>query len=357
MTTHFLKDILRQPVVLQGALERLTGPDRNKLDDAAAAIRAARHVFLTGIGASWHAALSVGVLLDLAGFPVYLRDASELLHFAEIPADSAIVVLSRSGQSIEVVRLLEKARASGAAVIGITNAQDGALARGAKIAVVVPTERDYGISVNTYSTLGLAAGLVAAGVAKKTDFALISSLSNALKLSANSLQEWQGQIKDSRWFKTAVSYYFLGRGASNGTCNEARLLWEEGVKHPASAISTGNFRHGPQEISRQGLRVGMWIDAALMREEDLAVANDLRKLGVSVMLVGQHVPADSAELVFQLPQIPAEWQFLIEAMPVQLAAEYFSRISGADSDSFRVCSYVVEGESGLLAENQPLPKD
>jgi hypothetical protein len=75
------------------------------------------------------------------------------------------------------------------------------------------------------------------------------------------------------------------------------------------------------------------------------------------MLIGQHVPTDSADLVFQVPQIPAEWQFLIEAMPVQLAAEHLSRLSGADSDSFRVCSYVVEGESGLLAENQPLPKD
>jgi len=357
MMTHFLKDILRQPGELQRALDRLTGPDRAQLDRAAGAIRAARHVYLTGIGASWHAALSAGVLFDLGGNPVYLRDASELLHFAKIPADSTILVLSRSGQSIEIVRLLDKARAAGATVVGISNAADGTLARGSEIAVVVPTDRDHGISVNTYSTLGLAAGLLAAVAAGNLDSALIHSLSRALEDCVDSLQTWQEQVKDSQWFEPAAPYYFLARGASLGTCYEARLLWEEGVKHTATAMSTGNFRHGPQEISRPGLRVGLWTDATLMREEDLAVARDLERLGASVMLIGQKLPRLGAALTMQLPEIPAEWQFLIDAMPVQLGAEYLSRAAGVDCDSFRVCSYVVEGESGLLAENQPLPKD
>jgi len=357
MMTHFLKDILRQPGELQRALDRLTGPDRAHLDQAAAAIRRARHVYLTGIGASWHAALSAGVQFDLGGSPVYLRDASELLHFAKIPADSTLIVLSRSGQSIEIVRLLAKARAAGATVLGITNAVDGTLARESTIAVVVPTERDHGISVNTYSTLGLAAALLAAAALGNLDSALIDSLSSAFENSVDSLQTWQEQIKDSEWFAPAAPYYFLARGGSLGTCHEARLLWEEGVKHAASAMSTGNFRHGPQEISRPGLRVGMWIDATLMRGEDLAVAGDLRRLGASLLLIGQNLPQRTAALTLQLPRIPAEWQFLIDALPVQLGAEYLSRASGVDCDSFRVCSYVVEGESGLLAENQALPKD
>ena len=357
MLTHFLQDILRQPGELQRALDCLTGPDRAQLDQAAGAIRRARHVYLTGIGASWHAALSAGALFDLGGSPVYLRDASELLHFAKIPADSTILVLSRSGQSIEIVRLLDKARAAGATVVGITNAVEGTLARESQIAVVVPTGRDHGISVNTYSTLGLAAALLATVVVGNLDSALIHSLARALADSGRSLKTWQEQLEDSQWFAPAAPYYFLARGASLGTCHEARLLWEEGVKHTATAMSTGNFRHGPQEISRPGLRVGMWIGATLMRDEDLAVASDLRRLGASVMLIGQNLPELAAILRFQLPEIPADWQFLIDAMPVKLAAEYLARASGVDCDSFRVCSYVVEGESGLLAENQALPKD
>jgi len=357
MTTYFLKDILRQPAELQRTLDLFSGGGRPKLEEAASAIHAARHVFITGIGASWHAAMNVAALFELGGRPIYLRDASELLHFAKIPSGSTIIILSRSGRSIEIVRLLEKARNSGATVVGITNAPEGSLARESHTAIVTPVERDHGISVNTYSTLGLSAGLVAAATLGNLDSALIKSLSHAMQKSADMIQPWRKQIENSKWFEPAAPYYFLARGSSLGTCHEARLLWEEGVKLPASAMSMGNFRHGPQEIVTQGLRVGMWIDSSFMREEDLAVARDLQRLGASVMLIGQRIPQNAADLVFQISETPDHWQFVMDAIPVQLAAEYLSRLSGVDCDSFRVCSYVVEGESGLLAPDQPLPKN
>ena len=87
-----------------------------------------------------------------------------------------------------------------------------------------------------------------------------------------------------------------------------------------------------------------------MREPDLAVARDLRKLGARVMLIGQKLPDDAGDLVFQLPAIPAEWQFLIDIIPAQLAAERLARLSGVDCDSFRLSSYIVEDQSGLLPQ-------
>ena len=116
---------------------------------------------------------------------------------------------------------------------------------------------------------------------------------------------------------------------------------------PASAMSTTNFRHGPQEIVRQGMRFCLWIDQSKMRDQDLSVASDLRDLGASVMLVGENLPEEAGDLVCQLPKAPSNWQFVIDVVPVQLAAERLSRMSGVDCDSFRVCSYVVEDENGL----------
>ena len=115
-------------------------------------------------------------------------------------------------------------------------------------------------------------------------------------------------------------------------------------------MGTGAFRHGPQEIVGEGVRFGVWIDGALMREPDLAVARDLRKLGARVMLIGQKLPDDAGDLVFQLPAIPAEWQFLIDIIPAQLAAERLARLSGVDCDSFRLSSYIVEDQGGLLPQ-------
>ena len=355
--THFLRDILRQPKELQRTIDFLLGAGRPTLDAATTAIRRARHVYLTGIGSSWHAVLTAGPFFHLAARPVYMQDASELLQFATIPPDSVMIVISRSGRSVEIVNLLAKVRNRGVTVIGITNSNDGPLAREAQISIVVPIEMDHAISVNTYSTLAATAGILASAVVGSWNAALAASLSGVVERTASAIPVWQAQIADTPWLAPGAVFYFLARGSSLGSCQEARLLWEEGVKSPATAMGTGSFRHGPQEMVSKEMRFGMWIDGERMRGQDLAVARDLRKMGASVMVIGQDLPKDAGDLVFQLPSVPPNWQFLIDIIPAQLAAERLARLSGVDCDSFRYCSFIVQDEFGLLGEKAAVPKD
>jgi glutamine---fructose-6-phosphate transaminase (isomerizing) len=355
--THFLNDILRQPNTLKRTIDFLLGAGRPALDAATAVIRGARHVYLTGIGSSWHAALTAGPLFHLGGCPVHMLDVAELLEFAAIPPDSAIIVISRSGRSVEVVNLLTKVRNRGMTVIGITNSEDGPLTKEAQISIVVPTELDHAISVNTYSTLAATAGILASSVVGSWNSTLGTSLARAVEESASAIPAWQAQIADTPWLAPGAVYYFLARGSSLGTCQEARLLWEEGVKSPATAMGTSSFRHGPQEMVTQDARFGMWIDGEHMRPQDLAVSRDLRRLAARVMLIGRDLPQDAGELVFQVPATPLGWQFLIDIIPAQLAAERLARLSGVDCDSFRYCSFIVEDEYGLLSEEAGTPKN
>jgi glucosamine--fructose-6-phosphate aminotransferase (isomerizing) len=355
--THFLRDILRQPNELQRTIDFLLGAGRPALDVATSAIRSARHVYLTGIGSSWHAVLTAGPLFHLGARPVYMEDAAELLHFATIPPDSAMIVISRSGRSVEIVNLLTKVRNSGVTVIGITNSNDGPLAKEAQISIVVPIEMDHAISVNTYSTLAATVGILASAVVGSWNATLATSLSRVVERTASAIPVWQAQIADTPWLAPRAVFYFLARGSSLGSCQEARLLWEEGLKSPATAMGTGSFRHGPQEMVNKDARFGIWIDGERMRGQDLAVARDLRKLGAAVMLIGQNVPQDAGDLVFQLPSMPPGWQFLIDIIPVQLAAEKLAQLSGVDCDSFRYSSFIVEDEYGLLPEENGSPNE
>jgi glutamine---fructose-6-phosphate transaminase (isomerizing) len=312
---------------------------------------------LTGIGSSWHAALCTGTLFNLGARPVYLYDAAELLEFAEFPIDAVIIVISRSGRSVEIVKLLAKARERGATVIAITNSLEGPLAKGAHFPITIPIELDHAISVNTYSTLAATAGILASAAAGTWSTGLAATLSASFAKTDAAISRWQAQLADSTWFSPGAVTYFLARGCSTGSCQEARLLWEEGVKSPATAMNTGSFRHGPQEMVAGGARFGIWIAAQRMRAQDLAVARDLRKLGAAVMLIGLNVPQDAGDLVFQLPGVPPGWQFLIDIIPAQLAAEKLARLSGVDSDTFRYCSFIVEDEYGLLPEEKGSPNE
>ena len=98
--TFFLQDILRQPAELQRTIDFLRGAGQRRLVEAAAAVKSARHVYLTGIGSSWHAALTAGPMFSLGGRPVYMQDASELLQFAALPAGAVIIVISRTGRRL-----------------------------------------------------------------------------------------------------------------------------------------------------------------------------------------------------------------------------------------------------------------
>ena len=344
--THFLQDILRQPEELRGVIELLRG--EGPLEAAAAAVRGARHVYLTGIGASYNAALGASSHFHSAGRPVYLLDAAELLHSARIPPGSLLIVLSRSGRSIEIVKLLEKARAVGATIVGVTNFPDGALAQQATIPLILPVAPDHGISANTYVSLAAgAAAIASADIDRGLDTQLALTLLDAIAATAKEIPAWQRQLAQSSWLAPGATYCFLARGASLASAYGAQLLWEEGVKVPALAMGTDSFRHGPQEIVTSGMRFAVWIDER-MREADLSVTRDLRRLGASVMLIGSSIPADAADLVVQLPPWPSGWQFLMDIIPAQLAAEALARISGVDCDEFRFASYVVEGDKGLL---------
>jgi glucosamine--fructose-6-phosphate aminotransferase (isomerizing) len=352
--THFLQDILRQRTEMPRTLEYLLGDGAESLRQAESLIANASAVFLTGIGASWNAALCAGSLFPQNGRPVYMQEAGELLHFTVLPPGSVIIAISRTGRSIEIVQLLGKAEASGARVVGVTNVADSPLAHRAKAALVVPAPLDHAISVNAYSSLLIAAGALA--YPETTGVASVAhSLLRTFEKAGTNLELWQNQFENSSWLEPNATYYFLARGGSLGTCHQARLLWEEAVKMPATAMSTSGFRHGPQEILTEGMRFCLWIDQQLMRDVDLAVARDLRELGASVMVIGERLPSDAADLVCQLPTSPRHWQFAIDMLPIQLAAERLSRLRGVDCDSFRICSYVVESEYGLTQKKAEAP--
>lgn len=347
--TRFLQDILRQPGELLRVIAYLGEAGRNLLDSAADAIRGARHTYITGIGASWNAALGAAAIFHSGGRPVYMLDAAELLQFGSIPAGSVIVILSRSGKSIEVVKLLAKARDAGATVIGITNFEDGQLARESDIRMILPVKADNGISVNTYSVLAAVAAAVASATVGSFDDKLAASLAGAIGETERSIPGWQRQVAETSWLAGDAMYYFLGRGSCLASAYEASLLWEEGAKLPAAAMGAGSFRHGPQEVVTREIRFGMWIDGKEMREQDLAVAHDLRRMGAAVMLIGCGIPQDGADLVFAVPEFPRHWQFLGDIVPAQLAAERLAHIRGVDCDSFRFASYIVQDDQRLLS--------
>jgi len=346
--TKFLTDILNEPDELMKSLAYTMGPGQPALEEASSLIRSAPRLYLTGIGSSWHAGMGIATLLEAAGCAVCVIDTSEMLHFTETPPGSVVIAMSRSGRSTEIAQLVDKLRRR-ARIVAITNTPESPLARGAEVVLRMEAAFDHMVSVTMYSGLCLVGGLLARAVARSLNGVAVRALEETLQAARRTLPAWRERIADSGWFAAETPVYFLARGASLASCHEARLLWEEAAKSPATAMTVGGFRHGTQEMLREGMRIGLWLDPAHMRAEDLALAADLRKLGLKVMLIGQNLPDGAADLALALPPVAQPWQFVIDIIPAQLAAERQSHVRGVSCDDFRLCPYIVEDEGGLFA--------
>ena len=347
--TMLFQDIRKQPEQLARSLSHMFGAGKPALEAAAAVLRGAGPIVISGIGASWHAGMAMQAQLLGCGCSALLMDASELLHFAQVPHGASVVLLSRSGKSTEIAQLIEKCRSRSATIISITNQIDSPLAQGSHIVLDTSTDFDHAVSVSTYSAIAMAGALLACEATGHLAQSLHDELLQALVAAAAAIPDWRATIEQSGWLGDGSgATYFLARGAGLASCHEARLLWEEASKMPATALTSGGFRHGPQEIVRAGFRAGIWIDADRMRSQDLDLARDLGRLSARVLLIGQGLEESDADCVLRLPAIPSQWQFLIEIIPIQIAAERLAILRGEDPDSFRLCSYIVENEGGLI---------
>ncbi len=126
---EYLRDILDQPRALD---ETLPGwRSRKTLHQLAVRLQKGKFktVVLTGMGSSFHALHPLHMELINHGLTAMMVETSELLYYRNRLFDpkTLIIAVSQSGQSAEVVRLLEINRGK-SSVIAITNTPHSPLA-------------------------------------------------------------------------------------------------------------------------------------------------------------------------------------------------------------------------------------
>jgi glucosamine--fructose-6-phosphate aminotransferase (isomerizing) len=96
-------------------------------------------VYLIGCGTAYHAAMQGRYLLaEMAGKNSTVAAASELnLILPLLGPDSLVVAFSQSGETIDVLEAVREARARGARIAALVNAEGSALDRTADLSVLL----------------------------------------------------------------------------------------------------------------------------------------------------------------------------------------------------------------------------
>jgi glutamine---fructose-6-phosphate transaminase (isomerizing) len=343
--SRLMQDILGQEKSLERVLGRQRGAGRAAMLEAGWSLRESSKIVITAIGASLHSAYPLHYALAGSGMNCSIVEIAELLHYQERTcAGAAVVIFSRSGESIEVVKLLDKLKGVASRVIALTNEPESTLAKRADVTIFVDSLPDEIVAVQSY-TGGMAAGLLLAGAVSEAfdvraaEIAACGPLVTALiKESLERVAEWDSFVK------AGSPIYFLGRGDSYASVLEGALLIGETAKEPAVGLAAASFRHGPVEIVDESYRAVIFAGPKVTRGLNLELARGLSKFGGKIRVIGSAGDDSRGLSMIGLPAVADAMLPLLEIIPVQIAAMRFAFVKGLEIGKFRHTGQVTRDE-------------
>jgi glucosamine--fructose-6-phosphate aminotransferase (isomerizing) len=329
------EEIFEQPSVLR----ELIAAQKSTAERIAERIRAAkpRFVFLAARGTSDNAGRYANYLWGAHNrLPIALAAPSLFTYYAAPPhLDGALVVcVSQSGESPDVVNVLEEGRRQGCLTLAITNETESPLAQKADL------------------VFDIRAGTEAAVAATKTYTAQLAALAMISAALEDSPERWASLESTASWMEQAlkvegeaerIAGHFadmthtvvLGRGFNYATCFEWALKLKELTYIIAEPYSSADFLHGPIALVEEGFPVLAVAPSGSVFDTMAATLTKLRNERAAELLLISDSPraAELAQHPLALPAGMPEWVSpLVSILPAQLFTYHLALAKGYDTE-------------------------
>ncbi len=338
----YLRDILDQPRVLEETLAQLEVSEA--LQRLAGGLKEGKFekVVLTGMGSSFHALHPLNIQLIDHGFTAVMVETSELLHYQNRLFDpkTLIVAVSQSGQSAEVVRLLDinDGRSS---VIAVTNTPDSPLAEQADATILSLAGEEFSVSCKTYLAALMALQWLGDFVCEGDLLRTRQELEAAGQAVRNYLVHWKEYVQDlAQMLDGTRNLFLVGRGPSLAAVGTGALTIKESDHFPAEGMSSAAFRHGPFEMLSHETFVFVFAGEDKTRELNQSLFADIRGKGGRAELIGEGAAARSC----LLPSAPRSIRPILEILPVQMVTLALAAQVGREPGRFELASKVTTKE-------------
>lgn len=330
---HMHDAIYAQP----GALRLLTRGQGATLSAAAGRLAAAPHVWLTGIGSSWHAALVGEALLGRTGglgSRVSAVDAFDLVQYGADPDPAAVVAITHRGTSRLAAAALSRARAAGAAAVAITGKGGDGPAAAEHVLRTVEPESSSCHTVSYTSALAMLAALAAAVGGDEETARQLDAIPDllALLLGQESWEELAGRFGGRR------RYWFVGGGPNLATAHEAALKLSEAAWASAVALGCEQFLHGPWAALEPDDTVVLIAPPGPSHDRCVDVARVAAEIGaplIALVAEGDREITPLAAETIALPDVAEILSPIVAIVPLQLLTYHLAVKAGANPDTMR----------------------
>lgn len=337
-------EIFEQPAVLA----RLLQSQRERVLEMAQKVRRREigSVFLAARGSSDNAGIYAKYLFGAMNqVPVALAAPSLFTAYGTPPRLSGQLVLgiSQSGQSPDIVSVVEEGRRQGALTLAITNDPDSPLAEQAEMVFDTGAGPENAIAATkTYTTQLLSIAMLAAALSGEDNL-------------TDDLERLPGLVKEiltlDENIETAAQRYrymsqcvVLGRGYNYATAYEWSLKLKELAYIVAEPYSSADFQHGPVAIVSHGFPVLAVAPRGAVFQDLLSLLTKLSRDHQAELLVlsNDSQALELAQTPLELPVDLPEWLSpLVSIVPAQLFCYHLTRAMGYDTEAPRQLSKIT----------------
>jgi glutamine---fructose-6-phosphate transaminase (isomerizing) len=335
MATLLEQEIGSQPEVLAGLLDR----ELERVRRIVAGLPAFSYALIAARGTSDHAATYAQYAWGaIARRPVALATPSlHTLYQAPPRMDDALVVgISQSGQSPDIVSVVEEGRRQGRPTLAITNDGASPLAAAADhvIELHAGAERSVAATKTYTAQLTVMAMLAAAWSEGEERVRELHLLPGALAATLSGATGVAARAERYRYMEQCV---VIGRGYNYPTALELALKLKELTYVMADAYSSADFRHGPIATIAQGMPALLIMPGGATYADMLDLAKDLRGRGAELLICSDNPEAQAlATTALPLAGALPEWLSPVGAIvPGQLLALHLALARGLTPDKPR----------------------
>lgn len=338
---HFmLKEIHEQPKVIRDTLTEyfsagetgadLVGGDESSIED----------LLILACGTSYHAGL-IGkhIIEELVGVPVRVEQADEFIYSGKVTARSRAIVITQSGETLDVLKAVRVLKDSGCNVTGITNVVGSTISRVADNVLYTRAGPEIGVAA-TKTHIGQMIALYWLALPyARVDTNRFDQIYHQLRQLPVKVQ----QVLDNEASIAAVArelarydnLYFIGKGINYPVALEGALKLKEISYAHAEGYAAGELKHGPFALLGEQTPVVAVVADDNTREPMITSIKEIKARHSPVVALVNEADSTAvglADYVIAVPETEPLFSPVVNSVALQLLAYYTAKERGCPVD-------------------------
>lgn len=332
---HFmLKEIYESPYVVRTLLNE----DLTQYEILAKAVKSAENIYTIGSGTTGIAASQIAFYLrEFAGVKAIGLIGADALEYEHLFTQNDLIIApSQSGETADVLEVLEKCKKRGVKIASFVNMQGSSMTRLSNYKLMAQAGPEICVMSTKVFVSQIAFGYLLSKIVSGKKDQGIDSLRNLTKEMSKFLESKKNhqviKILAKKLLKVK-DIFLLGKYQNFNIIKEGMVKIIEGTYKHAHAIPAGDLKHYAITLMEKGVPVIFVISEDIAKVDIINALNEVKARGAQVIAIAPH-PHDSYDYHIKVPDT-GETSAILNIIPLQLLSYYMTSLLGNNVDKPR----------------------